>query len=67
MWFSVGVMLNTFAFHWLMDYNNFNALPNNAISGIDNINKNNKNIVDITKTSTRSIQELASTFNYINK
>ena len=48
-------------------YNNFNALPNNAISGIDNINKNNKNIVDITKTSTRSIQELASTFNYINK
>lgn len=22
MWFSVGIMLNTYAFHWLYDYNN---------------------------------------------
>lgn len=48
-------------------YNNFNAPQNNMTNGIDNINRNNNKVVDITKTSTRSIQELASTFNYINK
>ena len=46
-------------------YNNFNTLPNNSMTGADN-NKN-KNYIDITKTSSRSIQELANTFNYINK
>ena len=49
-------------------YNNFNAPHNDMMNGVDNINRNNKNnYIDITKTSTRSIQELASTFNYINK
>jgi len=51
-------------------YNNFNTNPNNMMNGVDNIinNTNKKNkYVDITKTSQRSIQELASIFNYINK
>lgn len=25
MWFSVGVMLNTYAYHWLVDYNDGNS------------------------------------------
>ena len=45
-------------------YNNFNSIPNNTMNGIDNANKNN--YIDITKTSKRSIQELASAYNYIN-
>jgi len=49
-------------------YNNFNSIPNNMMNGIDNVNRvNNNKYIDITKTPMRSIQELASTFNYINK
>ena len=58
-------------------YNNFNTIPNDLMNGYDNImnntnsmnrmNRNNNNYIDITKTSTNSIQELASAFNYINK
>ena len=53
-------------------YNNFNTMPNDLMNGYDNImnntnRKNNNNYIDITKTSTNSIQELASAFNYINK
>ena len=49
-------------------YNNFNAIPNNIMNGVDNINKvnNTNDYIDITKTSKRSIQELASAYNYIN-
>lgn len=44
-------------------YNNFNAIPNNYVNNkMTGVNK----VVDITKTSDRSIQELASTFNYMN-
>lgn len=44
-------------------YNNFNAIPNNYVNNqMTGVNK----VVDITKTSERSIQELASTFNYMN-
>ena len=51
-------------------YNNFNTIPNDLMNGYDNImNNTNKknNYIDITKTSSNSIQELASAFNYINK
>jgi len=51
-------------------YNNFNTIPNDLMNGYDNImNNTNKknNYIDITKTSSSSIQELASAFNYINK
>lgn len=44
-------------------YNNFNSIPNNYVNNkMTGVNR----VVDITKTSDRSIQELASTFNYIN-
>jgi len=52
-------------------YNTFNPNPNDMnymnMNMNNNRNNNRNNYIDITKTSNRSIQELASTFNYINK
>jgi hypothetical protein len=51
-------------------YNNFNNVPTQIKNENENKNQsiqNNKKTpyIDITKTSSRSIQELAATFNYL--